>query len=300
MGQFVAETSSAGGVRGSESADQQGPEVEGPGSASFGDETASAGDGSGSAAAAPYQDYDRLWLADRVSTPEERQAFRASLGWRYDAAVRSVARLLAENPGLRSADEDEVMMAELAAVRVFVARDQAALVESIRLGGNEDDRILAACASGGLRRLPSFQGVVIRGGPVEASAVEAYEVGRELVEAAPLIALDDVDGHAPGAGAVEVVIWSATARRLNGFADDRVTPEVVFLPGTVFRVLAVDPPLVGVPVVDLPSVAAHPVAAHSVGAHPGDASAAGTRRVLLAEIPPGKSGPGHSEWAARV
>jgi hypothetical protein len=207
-----------------------------------------------------------------MSTPEERQAFRASLGWRYDAAARSVARLLAEHPGLRGARTDEALMTELAAVRVFVARAEVELVETIRAGGGELDGALAVCAAAGLRRLPSLQGVVVRGGPADPSAADAYRPGQDLIEAAPLIALDDID--APVSGKVEILIWSATARRLDGFVEERTTPEVVFLPGTVFRVLAVDPPFA-----------------------PG---APGARRVLLTEVPPAKSGPGHDDWTARI
>ncbi|GLY74858.1 hypothetical protein [Actinoallomurus iriomotensis] len=216
------------------------------------------------------RDYDRLWLAKRVSTPQERQAFRASLGWRYDAAARSVARLLAEHPGLRSAGPpDEVLMTDLAAVRVFAGRDQAATVESFRLGEDDADRAFAACVAGGLRRLPSFQGVVVRGGPPDPGAADLYREGEDLVEAAPLIALDDLGAQVPGG--LEILIWSATARRLTGFAENRRIREVAFLPGTVFRVLAVDPP-----------------------------SAAAVRRVLLTEVPPAKAGRTHTEWADRV
>jgi hypothetical protein len=128
----------------------------------------------------------------------------------------------------------------------------------------------------GLRRLPALQGVVVRGGPAEADAADAYRPGQDLVEAAPLIALDDVGAHVPGA--VEILIWSATARRLNGFAEDRSTPEVAFLPGTVFRVLAVDPP---------PTTATRP-------------DGTPVRRVLLTEVPPAKAGPGNEKWAERV
>ncbi|GLY83535.1 hypothetical protein [Actinoallomurus iriomotensis] len=216
------------------------------------------------------RDYDRLWLAKRVSTPQERQAFRASLGWRYDAAARSVARLLAEHPGLRSAGPpDEALMTDLAAVRVFAGRDQAATVESFRLGEDDADRAFAACVAGGLRRLPSFQGVVVRGGPSDPGAADLYREGEDLVEAAPLIALDDLGAEVPGG--LEILIWSATARRLTGFAENRRVREVAFLPGTVFRVLAVAPP-----------------------------SAAAVRRVLLTEVPPAKAGRAHTEWTDRV
>jgi hypothetical protein len=206
----------------------------------------------------PQRDYDRLWLAERMSTPDERHAFRASLGWRYDAAVRSVARLLAEHPGLRGAATDEALMTELAAVRVFVSRDEAALVESIRAGAGEGDDALAVCAAAGLRRLPSLQGVVVRGGPLDATAADAYRMGEDLVEAAPLIAFDDVGAPVPplGSGPRRVLLaevpatktgparekWIArVAARLqeaaanrpapSGGTDDRFTP----LPGDPLR-----------------------------------------------------------------
>jgi hypothetical protein len=202
---------------------------------------------------------DRLWLAHRVSTPEDRQAFRASLGWRYDAAASSVARLLAEQPGLRGAgDADEALMTDLAAVRVFAMGDRAEFVVSVRSGGSESDRPFAVCVAAGLRRLPSFQGVVVCGGPADPEAANAYRLGQELMETAPWTAFDAVDAHLPGA--TEFLLWSATARRLSGFAESGPHAEVAFLPGTVFRVLAVDPE-----------------------------EASPVRRVLLAEIPAGRS-----------
>ncbi|MGI5229436.1 hypothetical protein [Actinoallomurus sp. CA-142502] len=202
---------------------------------------------------------DRQWLANRVRTPEDRRAFRASLGWRYDAAARSVARLLAEQPGLRgAAEQDEALMTDLAAVRVFAGGDRAEFVASVRSGGSESDRSFAACVAAGLRRLPSFQGVVVCGGPPDPETANAYRPGQELIEAAPLTAFDAVDALVPGA--VEFLIWSATARRLSGFAGNSPYAEVAFLPGTVFRVLAVDPE-----------------------------ETAPVRRVLLADIPAGRS-----------
>lgn len=202
---------------------------------------------------------DRLWLSNRASTPEDRQAFRASLGWRYDAAARSVARLLAEQPGLRGAGAaDEALMTDLAAVRVFATGDRTEFVVSVRSGGSESDRPFAVCVAAGLRRLPSFQGVVVCGGPADPEAANAYHLGQELTEAAPLTAFDALDAHVTGA--VEFLLWSATARRLSGFAGSSTHAEVAFLPGTVFRVLAVDPE-----------------------------ETSPVRRVLLAEIPAGRS-----------
>jgi hypothetical protein len=206
-----------------------------------------------------------VWLTDRPSTEAERLAFRTSLGPRYDAATRAVARLLAESPGLRgNGGLDPVMMAELAAVRVFTTKDQAEFVSSVRESGPGCDRPFAACVAAGLRRLPTFEGVVVRGGPPTAGPADAYHLGQELTEPAPMIALDAVDAAVPGA--IEVLIWSVTARRLTGLAEPSRSAEVAFLPGTVFQVLAVDP---AVPDTD-------------VGADE-------VRRVLLAEVAQGRS-----------
>ncbi|MEV0405998.1 hypothetical protein [Actinoallomurus sp. NPDC050550] len=217
----------------------------------------------------------RAWLADRASTPEERQAFRDLLGKRYETAARGVARLLAEHPGLRSVGTvDEAMVTDLAAVRVFAASDQSKFVESVRSGGSEGDRPLAVCVAAGLRRLPSLQGVVVRGGPADPSVADAYVPGQDLIEAAPMVALAGLDAQVTGG--VEILIWSSTARRLSGLAEGARADEVAFLPGTVFRVLAVDP---------LPTAADErpPV-----------------RRVLLAEMVSGRSKPVNSAWTDRM
>ncbi len=223
-----------------------------------------------------------LWLADRGSTSEERQAFRRSLGWRHDAAARGVARLLAERPGLRGTGPvDEALLTDLAAVRVFAAGDQADFIEAVRAGGREGERAYAVCVASGLRRLPALQGVTVRGGPVDPGALDAYRPGEELAEEAPLVAIDAIDARVPGG--VEVLIWSSTARRLDGLADEPEAPEVAFLPGTVFRVLAVDPPP------NAPVAAALPSAARN---------APRVRRVLLAEVPSGR--PTRPGWEERV
>jgi hypothetical protein len=223
-----------------------------------------------------------LWLADRGSTSEERQAFRRSLGWRHDAAARGVARLLAERPGLRGTGPvDEALLTDLAAVRVFAAGDQADFIEAVRAGGREGERAYAVCVASGLRRLPALQGVTVRGGPVDPGALDAYRPGEELAEEAPLVAIDAIDARVPGGA--EVLIWSSTARRLDGLTDEPEAPEVAFLPGTVFRVLAVDPPP------SAPIAAALPSAARN---------APRVRRVLLAEVPSGR--PTRPGWEERV
>ncbi|MBT0770198.1 hypothetical protein KIH74_14755 [Kineosporia sp. J2-2] len=208
------------------------------------------------------------WLADRVSTPVERQVFRTSLGWRYDSHAKAVARMLAESPGLRvTSSVDEALVTELAAVRALSEKDRDEFVRSARTGCRESERPMAVCASGGLRRLPTFEGVVLRGGPADPAALDDYRVGDELCEVAPLVALDDPEAEL--GGPVEVLIWSVTARRVAGLVDTERAGDLMFQPGTGFRVLEVDP----------------------AGREP-------VRRVLLAEVPPGRARP--QEATARI
>jgi hypothetical protein len=188
----------------------------------------------------PFTEGDPLpLLSGHRSGPADRLAFRTSLGWRYDAATRAVARLLAERPGLRTgATSTEEMITELAAVQLFSSADHSALVAAIRSGDLAEHLPFASCLAGGLDRLQSVQAVVLRGGPGDAAAADVYEVGADLVEPAPLLATADLATAV--AGEVEVLIWSLSARRLSGLVDADRDGDVVFPPATRFRVLAVD------------------------------------------------------------
>lgn len=180
-----------------------------------------------------------LLLVDHSSTEEDRQQFKKSLGWKYDAATRSVTRLLAERPGLRGGmPVDDAMLTELAAVHVFATSGQRQFVDAIRSGDAASQYPFISCLAGGLRRLPSLQGLVVRGGPGEAETVEDYVVGSELVEPAPMLGVSEESADVPGS--VELLIWSVTARRLGGLADDENSADVVFPPATSYRVLAVE------------------------------------------------------------
>ncbi|TDC92567.1 hypothetical protein E1161_12600 [Saccharopolyspora aridisoli] len=180
-----------------------------------------------------------LLLVDHASTEEDRQQFKKSLGWKYDAATRSVTRLLAERPGLRGGmPVDDAMLTELAAVHVFATSDQREFVNAIRTGDVASHYPFISCLAGGLRRLPSLQGLVVRGGPGDAETVEEYVVGSELVEPAPMLGVSDESAPVPGS--VELLIWSVTARRLGGLASDENSADVVFPPATSYRVLAVE------------------------------------------------------------
>ena len=166
-----------------------------------------------------------VWQASGPSTPEARRALRQTLGRRYDAATGAVTRLLAERPGLRGAGSSQELLAELVAVRTFATVPPAELAPLL-------DPAFVACLVAGVRRLPSLQGIAVRGMP--AAEVSA---GAELAEPTPTIAVADPAARVDGA--LRAVIWSATGRRLDGLVPAGRADEVIFLPGTVFRVLAV-------------------------------------------------------------
>ncbi len=131
------------------------------------------------------------------------------------------------------------MATDLAAVHVFAASDHIDLVESSRTGAVRPvDRAFLSCVVSGLRWLPTLTGLVVRGGPKDPADAQVYAPGSEVVEMGLLVAVADPVAEVPGG--VEVLIWSSTARRLDGLVEGGEGAQVVFLPGTVFRVLEVD------------------------------------------------------------
>jgi hypothetical protein len=173
------------------------------------------------------------------STVAQRRAMRAKLGSRYDIATRAVTRLLSERPGLRfGAGDHAALLAELAVVRVF-ADDPA----------GDYDADFYVCLADGLRRLPTARAVVVRGIPAgtELRPESVIRLPTPLV-AAPVTAPEPV-------GPAEALIWTTTARRLDGLLDDPPAPDpdgdeepapkraadVVLSGHTRLRVLAVAP-----------------------------------------------------------
>lgn len=169
------------------------------------------------------------------STPAQRRAMRTRLGARYDVATRAVTRLLSERPGLRfGAGDRAALLAELAVVRVFADDPDGRY-----------DADFYVCLADGLRRLPTARAVVVRGIPADTDvAPESVLRLPAPVVAAPVTA--------PGAvGPAEALIWTTTARRLDGLldrpepTDDEdapapAGPDVVLSGHTRLRVLAVE------------------------------------------------------------
>ncbi|MFJ4842034.1 hypothetical protein [Streptomyces sp. NPDC088746] len=181
------------------------------------------------------------FLPGYSSTEEERTAFRELAAGEWERHGAAVARMLTRMPALRGR-EQEAARADLIALRLYLLGPEgplghAALHHAL---GTGDGELLpyAACVASGLRRLPAFRGAVVRGaGPGETPAA-----GSLLRDAGPVSALP-ADGDRPMPGGARYLVPSVTGRRVrqlfDGSADDVRADEVVFPPGTVFRVLDV-------------------------------------------------------------
>ncbi|MEU8522898.1 hypothetical protein [Streptomyces sp. NPDC048577] len=176
------------------------------------------------------------------STPAERAAFRvlADAVWDRQAAV--VTRTFTRMPALRG-HEQEAARADLIALLLYLRTS-----DGQQLGHEELDRCLrtgdprllpyAACVASALRRLPSFRGLALRGAGEHGSETPAP--GAVLRDPAPVSALpSDSSGAYPAS--TRYAIWSVTGRRvrqlLGATGPQAQADEVVFAPGTVFRVL---------------------------------------------------------------
>ncbi|WP_320773326.1 hypothetical protein [Streptomyces sp. CRN 30] len=181
------------------------------------------------------------------STPAERAAFRALADSVWDRHAAIVTRTFTRLPALRG-HEQEAARADLIALLLYLRTSDDPL------GHGELDRRLragdpellpyAACVTSALRRLPSFRGPVLRGaGPDGSEGRRIPGPGAVLRGPAPLSALPPGDGRGPSPASARYAIWSVTGRRVRQLSDATGPAarhdEVVFAPGTAFRVLDV-------------------------------------------------------------
>jgi hypothetical protein len=165
--------------------------------------------------------------------------------WQHQAAV---TRTLTVMPGLRMQNRSEDAVADLIAVRCFLTLDDGPLswtwLERQLAAGSDDASAYLSCLASGLRRLPSYRGVVVRDAGVLPPEARALPPGRELCEAGPVGALS-LDGAPPPSGD-RYLIWSLTGRRVRSLlapaAAQGTGEEIVFAPGTRFRVLGTQGP----------------------------------------------------------
>ncbi|MGC4890580.1 hypothetical protein [Micromonospora sp. DT227] len=178
------------------------------------------------------------WLASGDWGAEDRARLRRALTDRYDAYARVVTRTLAEEPGLRAAGHGADLVGDLVALCAYAA-DPAAVNHALRGSDGPPGAatLLARGAASGLRRLPTVIGPVYA--TSSAPAADGYRAGDELVE--PAFVDVRLSGGAGPDVAVEYVIWSVSARRIDPFTSP-ARPAAAFPPGSRFAVLAVDDP----------------------------------------------------------
>jgi hypothetical protein len=170
-------------------------------------------------------DEERAWL---------RLAFRRELG----AASAVVARVLAENPALQGGPE---ALEQAAAVHLYLSASGDGVDKALRTTEPGSHVPFARCVAAGVSRLPVFRGVTYAAAEVTAADRRLIAERRVLTDWGFTNALTERPAGLPGN--LEVLLWSATARRTRPLeTGDGVPSRVLFLPGTTFKVLQLREP----------------------------------------------------------
>lgn len=183
------------------------------------------------------------FVPGHVSGAAERAAFRDAAAGAWEGHAAAVSRVLTRMPALRG-HELEAARTDLVAAHAYLTAGEGplhhrGLTRDLRTG---EGRLLpyAGCLASALRRLPSYRGVALRGG--DADGPEPA-VGALLHDPAPVSALAGASALPSGAP-VRYAIWSVTGRKVRQLIDrpggsPEAYEEIVFVPGTGFRVLGV-------------------------------------------------------------
>ncbi|MEU3343184.1 hypothetical protein [Streptomyces sp. NPDC006668] len=127
-------------------------------------------------------------------------------------------------------------LADLAAVHLYLTSERRNLDEALSEGVAGGHLSLARCVASGLRRLPSFRGpATVRTGMV-GPVTDWYRENQYVTEQSFWTA--SISPAALREGGPGFVVWSLTAR-LTGTVDPSVPDQLIFLPGTRFKVLRV-------------------------------------------------------------
>ncbi|MFD4205995.1 hypothetical protein ACFWRG_08390 [Micromonospora tulbaghiae] len=174
---------------------------------------------------------------------EERTWFRRAFRREIAAVSADVAGVLAAHPALAGgADAAEYATA----VRLYLSAAGDGLDQALRSAEPGGHVPFARCVSAGVRRLPVHRGVAYAGAELTPAELRRIARRRVLTDWGFTNALAEPPADLPGT--VEVLIWSATARRTAAFeTGDGVPARVLFLPGTAFTVLQVQEPEAGAP-----------------------------------------------------
>lgn len=188
-----------------------------------------------------------LLSPDHHSEGADRKAFRALADPVWEQHSAAVSRALTQMPDPRPPERTDLVAVHLYLSSPDGPFSHRKLAEALRAG---DPRVrpYAACLTSGLCHLPPYRGAVVRGGVPAASGGSSGKQfepvpGRVLRTPEPVSALP-ADTAGPAA-TTRYAIWSFTGRRVNPLLSGttEATPtapdEIVFGPGTAFRVLDV-------------------------------------------------------------
>ena len=169
---------------------------------------------------------------------KERAWVRRNLSKQYDATASSVARILSEHPGLRvgTSASDSDVLTDLVALRLYLTGKIEGLDDAVRAAKVGPHVPLARCVVSGLRRMPSYRGPLRTCALLTGEQVRWYGARSLVTEWSFLPALASAGLDLPGSA--EILIWSMSGRR-TGLLDPSRTDQVVFQPGTSFKVLSV-------------------------------------------------------------
>ncbi|MDX3573503.1 hypothetical protein [Streptomyces sp. ID05-47C] len=183
------------------------------------------------------------FVPGHISGAVERAAFRDAAAGSWEGHAAAVSRVLTRMPALRG-HELEAARTDLIAAHAYLTAEEGPLHhrELIRDLHSGEGRLLpyAGCLASALRRLPSYRGVALRGGDTDGPDPA---IGTLLHDPAPVSALagsSELPSGAPG----RYAIWSVTGRKVGQLLDrpggsTETYQEIVFVPGTGFRVVGV-------------------------------------------------------------
>ncbi|GAA2289396.1 hypothetical protein GCM10010415_71060 [Streptomyces atrovirens] len=183
------------------------------------------------------------FVPGHVSGAAERAAFRDAAAGAWEGHAAAVSRVLTRMPALRG-HELEAARTDLVAAHAYLTAEEGPLhhrelIRDLRTG---EGRLLpyAGCLASALRRLPSYRGVALRGGDADGPGPAD---GTLLHDPAPVSALAG-SSALPAGAPVRYAVWSVTGRKVRQLIDRPGGPpeayeEIVFVPGTGFRVLGV-------------------------------------------------------------
>jgi hypothetical protein len=147
--------------------------------------------------------------------------------------------VLAENPGLRAgaAENPADLLTDLVALRLYLSGTAQQLDDAVRGGTIGPHVPFGRCVAAGLDRLPSYRGATRLRATLADPEWQWYRKRHVVTEWAFCAA--QTSGRHRLTGTVEFRIWSMTGRRTT-LLEQRVPGQVLFLPGTNFKVLQVN------------------------------------------------------------